>query len=125
VRQKPKTALAVWQPAERMLVLHAWLDGNTPRHDLYAVLGVESTERFVDDAEAEAETRHDALILVDGAVQPLRDAERFYLDGSSELIVADWPPGEDETRLTPLVARLHDRLRRRDEAKKAAKAVAP
>jgi hypothetical protein len=105
-------ALCVWQPAQRLIVLHAWLE-DEPGWEAFDVLGVEATAGTADDDGAEV--RHSPIILIDDRLQTLRDAEKFYFNGLTELLLAGWPADEDGERLQPIASKLHHQLRRRKE----------
>jgi hypothetical protein len=134
------TAVQVWQPTMRLVVLHVWDDGGKPEVDHYPVLGVEATARrtytksFFTEAPdppgvrerhllakgwafdpCESGVRYAPLIHIDGDIMPLHEAKLHYLSGIVEVVVCSWPAEEDEQRLADVARQMRDRLRQRQE----------
>jgi hypothetical protein len=144
------TSAQVWQPAVRLLVVQVYLEDGIEKHFVFPVLGIATSTRrtysrafdsrgvmphppgihegrlseagWSYDPDASG-IRHEPLLLIDGLLMPVDEAQRHYLEGVVELVEAPWPVAEDEKRLASIVQRMHERRRRlekRDQQRKAA-----
>jgi hypothetical protein len=111
----PPFSMAALPPSVRMLIVHAWSDGNV---EVYPVVAVAGTCRYDPDEPggwSPPEYGRVAWCARHARFVELSDIHEWCNDPVYEVVCAPWSPDLDPEKLAPIKARLKARLREQEE----------
>jgi hypothetical protein len=105
----PPFSMAALPPSLRMLISHAWPDGNVEVYPVVAVVGTCRHDPDEPGGWSEPEYGPVAWCARHARFVELSDIHEWCDDPVYELVCARWPAEEDEARLKATVAKLRSR----------------